>query len=88
MRREIGARQLLQRRLTVAVALRLHPGVVDPSRPLVVGSDERPGERRLTPEARRFADLLEERPELVVSMTELLDRLDGVIEGSVVDGGA
>jgi hypothetical protein len=39
-----------------------------------------------TPEARRYAELLEERPELVDSMTELFDRLDGVIEGDVVTG--
>ena len=90
MRREIETLgQLLARRLTVAIALGLHPGVVDPSRPLYVGGTTvQVNVGNPTPEARRFADLLEERPELVVSMTELFDRLDGVIEGSVVDGGA
>ena len=90
VRREIETLgQLLARRLTVAIALGLHPGVVDPSRPLYVGGTTvQVNVGNPTPEARRFADLLEERPELVVSMTELFDRLDGVIEGSVVDGGA
>ncbi len=90
VRREVETLgQLLARRLSVAIALGLHPGVVDPSRPLYVGGTT--VEVNIggpTPEARRYAELLAERPELVVSMTELFDRLDGVIEGSVVSGGA
>jgi hypothetical protein len=79
----------LSRRLSVAIALGLHPGVVDPSRPLYVGGTTvEVNIGSPTPEARRYAELLAERPELVVSMTELFDRLDGVIEGSVVGGGA
>jgi hypothetical protein len=90
VRREIDTLgQLLQRRLSVAIALGLHPGVVDPSRPQYVGGTTvEVNIGNPTPEARRFADLLDERPELVVPMTELLDRLDGVIEGSTADGGA
>jgi hypothetical protein len=81
--------QLLQRRLSVAIALGLHPGVIDPSRPQYIGGTTvEVNIGAPTPEARRFAELLEERPELVVPMTELLDRLDGVIEGETVDGGA
>lgn len=90
VRREIETLgQLLARRLSVAIALGLHPGVVDPSRPLYVGGTTvQVNVGGPTPEARRYAELLEERPELVVSMTELFDRLDGVIEGNVVSGGA
>jgi len=90
VRREIDTLgQLLARRLSVAIALGLHPGVADPSRPLYVGGTTvEVNVGGPTPEARRYADLLEERPELVVSVTELLDRLDGVVEGKVVDGDA
>ncbi len=90
VRREIETLgQLLARRLSVAIALGLHPGVVDPSRPLVVGGTTvQVNIGSPTPAARRYAELLAERPELVVTMTELFDRLDGVIEGTVVDGGA
>ena len=88
VRREIDTLgQLLQRRLTVAIALGLHPGGVDPSRPVYTGGTT--VEVNIggpTPEARRFAELLDERPELAGSMTELFDRLEGVIEGNVVDG--
>jgi hypothetical protein len=81
--------QLLARRLSVAIALGLHPGVVDPSRPLVVGGTTvQVNIGSPTPEARRYAELLAERPELVASMTELFDRLDGVVEGNVISGGA
>lgn len=90
VRREIDTLgQLLHRRLTVAIALGLHPGGVDPSRPLAVGGTT--VEVNIggpTPEARRFAELLDERPELAGSMTELFDRLEGVIEGNVVEDGA
>ena len=86
VRREIETLgQLLARRLSVAIALGLHPGVVDPSRPLYVGGTTvQVNVGGPTPEARRYAELLEERPDLVVSMTELFDRLDGIIEGNVV----
>ncbi len=88
VRREIETLgQLLARRLSVAIALGLHPGALDPSRPLYVGGTTvQVNVGGLTPEARRYAELLEQRPELVVSMTELFDRLDGIIEGNVVDG--
>ena len=75
--------------ITVAIALGLHPGGVDPSRPQYVGGTTL--EVYIggpTPEARRFAELLDERPELAGSMTELFDRLEEVIEGNVVDDGA
>jgi hypothetical protein len=90
VRREIETLgQLLARRLSVAIALGLHPGVIDPSRPLYVGGTTvQVNVGGPTPEARRYAEPLAERPELVVSMTELFDRLDGVTEGSVVSGGA
>ena len=39
-----------------------------------------------TPEARRYAEILQQRPELLVSMTEVFDRLDGIIEGNVAAG--
>src|SRR5450759_576254 len=86
VRREIETLgQLLARRLSVAIALGLHPGVVDPSRPLYVGGTTvQVNVGGPTPQARRYAELLEERPELVDSMTELFDRLDGIIEGNVV----
>ena len=90
VRREIETLgQLLARRLSVAIALGLHPGALDPSRPLYVGGTTvQVNVGGPTPEARRYAELLEERPELVVSMTELFDRLDGIIEGNVVDSDA
>ena len=89
VRREIETLgQLLTRRLSVAIALGLHPGVVDPSRPMYVGGTTvQVNVGSPTPEARRYAELLEERPDLVVSMTELFDRLDGIIEGRVVGDG-
>jgi len=88
VRREIETLgQLLARRLSVAIALGLHPGVVDPSRPLYAGGTTvQVNIGGPTPEARRYAQLLEERPELVVSMTELFDRLDGIIEGGAGGG--
>jgi len=90
VRREIETLgQLLARRLSVAIALGLHPGALDPSRPLYVGgATVHVNVGGPTPEARRYAELLEQRPDLVVSMTELFDRLDGIIEGNVVDGSA
>ena len=89
VRREIDTLgQLLQRRLTVAIALGLHPGAADRARPLYVGGTTvEVNIGSPTPEARRFAELLEERPELVVPMTELFDQLDGVIERDVADDG-
>jgi hypothetical protein len=88
VRREIETLgQLLARRLSVAIALGLHPGVVDPSRPVYVGGTTvQVNVGAPTPEARRYAQLLEERPDLVVSMTELFDRLDGIVEGNAVGG--
>jgi hypothetical protein len=90
VRREIETLgQLLSRRLSVAIALGLHPGVVDPSRPLYVGGTSvQVNIGSPTPEARSYADLLAQRPELVVSMTELFDRLEGITEGKVVRGSA
>jgi len=85
VRREIETLgQLLARRLSVAIALGLHPGVVDPSRPLYVGGTTvQVNVGAPSPEARRYAELLQQHPELLVSMTEVFDRLDRIIEGNL-----
>ncbi|MGV0985089.1 MAG: hypothetical protein ACOYB2_11070 [Limnohabitans sp.] len=84
MRKEIATLgELLERRRETAIAFGLHPGAY--RQPIVIGGTSvqvAVGQVNVGPSvaARRYAEVMQARPDIVAGATELLDALAGVFE--------